>query len=112
MAALIRNVLVFQISRMNFLREHLLQIWRSEHSLWLPFHSLLFSNTNSYIRLDDVHLTEVYENIGNKNWCEALVNDLSRAARSYRIDFTNKGVDTPITGCCIFLMISIIFITV
>ncbi|RLM62326.1 uncharacterized protein C2845_PM14G08150 [Panicum miliaceum] len=52
------------------------------------FESLLFSNTESYIRLEDVRNTKDLENIGIRNWCKAVVDNLSKA----------------ITGCGIFLM--------
>jgi hypothetical protein len=70
------------------------------------FHSLLFSNTDSRIRLEDVIYTEDLANIGKINWCKAVVDNLSKAARLYRKDFATKGVDAPITGCGIFLMVS------
>lgn len=44
------------------------------------FQSLLFSNTDSYIRLEDVNNTEDLENIGNMNWCKAVVDNLRKAA--------------------------------
>ena len=71
------------------------------------FQSLLFSNTDSYIRLEDVKNTEDLENIGNNNWCKAVVDNLRKAARVYKKDFVQKDNMAPIYGCGIFLMISI-----
>ncbi|KAG2536701.1 uncharacterized protein LOC120692431 [Panicum virgatum] len=68
------------------------------------FQSLLFSNTDAYIRLEDVKYTEDLENIGNRNWCKAVVDRLRKAARLYRKDFPEKGIMAPISGCGIFLM--------
>ena len=56
------------------------------------FQSLLFSNTDSYIRLEDVKYTEDLENIGNRNWCKAVVDHLWKAARLYKKDFADKGI--------------------
>lgn len=71
------------------------------------FQSLLFSNTDAYIRLEDVKYTEDLENIGNRNWCKAVVDHLRKAARLYRKDFPEKGIMAPISGCGIFLMVSV-----
>ncbi|KAG2549651.1 hypothetical protein PVAP13_9KG283513 [Panicum virgatum] len=68
------------------------------------FQSLLFSNTNSYIRLEDVKYTENLENIGNSNWCKAIVDHLRKATRLYRKDFPDEGIMAPISGYGIFLM--------
>jgi len=76
------------------------------------FQSLLFSNTDSYIRLEDVKNTEDLENIGNINWCKAVVDNLRKAARLYKKDFVQKGIMAPITGCGIFLLVSINIATV
>nr|CAB3461834.1 unnamed protein product [Digitaria exilis] len=62
------------------------------------FNSLLFSNSDSYIRLEDVQLSEDVDNIGDKNWCKAVIDDLSAAARVYRQNFKTKGVKAPIAG--------------
>ena len=69
--------------------------------------SLLFSNTDAYIRLEDVKYTEDLENIGNRNWCNAVVDHLRKAAYLYRKDFPDKGIMAPISGCGIFLMVSV-----
>ena len=71
------------------------------------FQSLLFSNTDAYIRLEDVKYTEDLENIGNRNWCKEVVDHLRKAARLYRKDFPEKGIMAPISGCGIFLMVSV-----
>ena len=71
------------------------------------FQSLLFSNTDSCIRLEDVMYTEDLDNIGNINWCKAVVDNMSKAARLYRKDFPVKGINAPISGCGIFLMVSV-----
>ena len=71
------------------------------------FQSLLFSNTDAYIRLEDVKYTEDLENIGNRNWCKAVVDHLRNAARLYRKNFSEKDIMAPISGCGIFLMVSI-----
>ncbi|KAG2571699.1 hypothetical protein PVAP13_7KG108155 [Panicum virgatum] len=68
------------------------------------FQSLLFSNTDSYIKLEDVKYTKDLENIGNRNWCNAVVDHLRKAAYLYRKDFPDKGIMAPISGCGIFLM--------
>ena len=73
------------------------------------FQSLLFSNTDSYIRLEDVKYTEDLENIGNRNWCKAVVDYLRKAARFNKKDFADKGIMAPISGCRIFLMVSFFF---
>jgi len=70
------------------------------------FQSLLFSNTDSYIRLEHVKYTEDFKNIGNRNWCKVVVDYLGRAARLYKKDFADKGIMAPISGCRIFLMVS------
>jgi len=71
------------------------------------FQSLLFSNTDAYIRLEDVKYTEDLENIGNRNWCKAVVDHLRKTSRLYRKDFPEKGIMAPISGCGIFLMVSV-----
>ncbi|RLN43147.1 uncharacterized protein C2845_PM01G43340 [Panicum miliaceum] len=63
------------------------------------FQSLLFSNTDSYIRIEDVKNTEDVDNIGRRNWCKAVVDNLRKAARLYKKDFAEKGIHAPITGC-------------
>jgi len=70
------------------------------------FQCLLFSNTDSHIRLEDVMYTEDLVNIGNINWCKAVVDNLNKASRLFRKDFPSKGVLTPLTGCGIFLNVS------
>ena len=71
------------------------------------FQSLLFSNTDSYIRLEDVKNTEDLENIGSMNWCKAVVNNLRKYARLYKKDFVQKGIMAPITRGGIFLLVSV-----
>ena len=71
------------------------------------FQSLLFSNTDSYIRLEDVKNTEDLENIGSINWCKAVVDNLRKAARLYKKEFVQKGIMAPITRSGIFLLVSI-----
>jgi hypothetical protein len=66
------------------------------------FQCLLFSNTDTRIRIDDVKYTQDIQNMGNKNWCKAVVDRLSIAARLYRKDFAEKGINAPISGCGIF----------
>ncbi|CAL4995828.1 unnamed protein product [Urochloa decumbens] len=68
------------------------------------FQSLLFSNSSCYIRLDDVKYTEDMQNIGQMNWCKVVVDNLSQAARLYKLDFESKGMAAPISGCGIFLV--------
>ncbi|RLN30525.1 uncharacterized protein C2845_PM05G22180 [Panicum miliaceum] len=68
------------------------------------FQSLLFSNIDSYIRLEDVSFTEDLRNIGNRNWCKAVVDSLRKAAHLYKKDFPQKGINAPITSYGIFLM--------
>jgi hypothetical protein len=47
----------------------------------VAFQTLLFSNTDTHIRLEDVIYTGDLDNIGNVNWCKVVVNNLNRAAR-------------------------------
>ncbi|CAL5041915.1 unnamed protein product [Urochloa decumbens] len=68
------------------------------------FQSLLFSNSSCYIRLDDVKYTEDMQNIGQMNWCKVVVDNLSKAARLYKVDYESKGMAAPISGCGIFLV--------
>ncbi|CAN6293846.1 unnamed protein product [Urochloa humidicola] len=68
------------------------------------FQCLLFSNTSCYIRLDDIKYTQDVENIGHMNWCKVVVDNLSRSARLYKVDFESKGLEVPISGCGIFLV--------
>lgn len=70
------------------------------------FQCLLFSNTDTRIRIDDVKYTQDIQNMGNKNWCKAVVDRLSIAARLYRKDFAEKGINAPISGCGIFVAVS------
>lgn len=74
------------------------------------FQCILFSNTDSKVRLGDVMYTEDLRNMGNINWCKAVVDNLSKAARLYRKDFASKGVDAPMSGCGIFLTVSLMCI--
>lgn len=67
------------------------------------FQCLLFSNTDTRIRIDDVKYTQDIQNMANKNWCKAVVDRLSIAARLYKKDFAKKGINTPIRGCGIFV---------
>ncbi|CAN6311432.1 unnamed protein product [Urochloa humidicola] len=68
------------------------------------FQCLLFSNTSCYIRLDDIKYTQDVKNIGHMNWCKVVVDNLSRSARLYKVDFESKGLEVPISGCGIFLV--------
>jgi hypothetical protein len=72
----------------------------------VAFQCLLFSNTNTKIRLDDVRYTQDIQNIGTKNRCKAVVDRLSVAAHLYKLDYAQKGINAPITGCTIFLVVS------
>jgi hypothetical protein len=69
------------------------------------FQTLLFSNTDTHIRLKDVIYTEDIDNINNVNWCKVVVDNLNRAARLFKKDFPLKGINTPLSGCGIFLMV-------
>jgi hypothetical protein len=69
------------------------------------FQTLLFSNTDTHIRLEDVIYTEDLDNISNVNWCKVVVDNLNRAARLFKKDFPLKGINTLLTGCSIFLMV-------
>jgi hypothetical protein len=51
------------------------------------FQCLLFSNTNTKIRLDDVRYTKDIQNIGTRSWCKAVVDRLNVAARLYKLDY-------------------------
>jgi hypothetical protein len=44
--------------------------------------------------------------MANKNWCKAVVDRLSIAARLYKKDFAEKGINAPISGCGIFVAVS------
>jgi hypothetical protein len=70
------------------------------------FQCLLFSNTDTKIRLDDVRYTQDIQNIGTRNWCKAVVDRLSVAAQLYKLDYAQKGINAPISGCTIFLVLS------
>jgi predicted peroxiredoxin len=70
------------------------------------FQCLLFSNTDTRIRIDDVKYTQDIQNMANKNWCKAVVDRLSIAARLYKKDFAEKGINAPISGCRIFVAVS------
>jgi hypothetical protein len=59
------------------------------------FQSLLFSNIDTHIQLEDVIFTEDIDNIGKRNWCKAIIDNLSRAARLFKKDFPIKGINTP-----------------
>jgi hypothetical protein len=65
---------------------------------------LLFSNTDTKIRLDDVRYTQDIQNIGTRNWCKAVVDRLSVAARLYKLDYAQNGINAPISGFTIFLV--------
>jgi hypothetical protein len=69
------------------------------------FQTLLFSNTDTHIRLEDVIYTEDIDNISNVNWCKVVVDNLNRAARLFKKDFPIKGINIPLTGCDIFLIV-------
>jgi hypothetical protein len=66
----------------------------------------VFSNTDTKIRLDDVRYTQDIQNIGTRNWCKAVVDRLSVAARLYKLDYAQKDINAPISGCTIFLVVS------
>jgi hypothetical protein len=51
------------------------------------FQCLLFSNTNTKIRLDDVRYTKDIQNIGTRSWCKAVVDRLNVVARLYKLDY-------------------------
>jgi hypothetical protein len=70
------------------------------------FQCLLLSNTDTKIRLDDVRYTQDIQNIGTTNWCKAVVDRLSVAARLYKLNYAQKGINAPISGCTIFLVVS------
>jgi hypothetical protein len=71
------------------------------------FQSLLFCNTDSKARLQDVAYTKDLENIGKINWCKAVVDNLCKSARLYRKEYSKKGYDSPLNGCGIFLTVSV-----
>jgi hypothetical protein len=73
------------------------------------FQTLLFSNTDTHIRLEDVIYTKDIANISSVNWCKVVVDNLNRAARLFKKDFPIKGINTPLTGCDIFLMVKSFF---
>jgi hypothetical protein len=70
------------------------------------FQCLLFSNTDTKIRLDDVRYTQDIQNIGTRNWCKAGVDRLSVATRLYKLDYAKKGINAPISERTIFLVVS------
>jgi hypothetical protein len=70
------------------------------------FQCLLFSNTDTKIGLDDVRYSQDIQNIGTRNWCKVVVDRLSVAARLYKLDYAQKGINAPISGCTIFLVVS------
>jgi hypothetical protein len=74
------------------------------------FQTLLFSNTDTHIRLEDVIYTEDINNISNVNWCKVVVDNLNREARLFKNDFSIKGINTPLTRCDIFLMVTSFFL--
>jgi hypothetical protein len=49
--------------------------------------------------------TEAIDNISNVNWCKVVVDNLNRAAQLFKKDFPLKGINTPLTGYDIFLMV-------
>uniref|UniRef100_K3XRP1 Uncharacterized protein n=1 Tax=Setaria italica TaxID=4555 RepID=K3XRP1_SETIT len=69
------------------------------------FCTLLFSNTDNYIRLDDVVWAEDLKRIAGINWCKAVVNSLRVAAQLYRLEKKMKGSNAPISWCGIFLIV-------
>jgi hypothetical protein len=70
------------------------------------FQTLLFSNTNTHIRLENWCKVVVdIDNISNVNWCKVVVDSLNKAAQLFKKDFPLKGINTPLTGCDIFLMV-------
>ena len=79
---------------------------------WLmhAFCTLLFANTDNYIRLDDIIWTADVRCISGINWCKAVVDDLRHAARLYRHESFVKGKIAPINGCGIFLVVSYLII--
>jgi len=79
---------------------------------WLmhAFCTLLFANTDNYIRLDDIIWTADVRCISGINWCKAVVDNLRHAARLYRHESFVKGEITPINGCGIFLVVSYLII--
>ena len=64
---------------------------------WLmhAFCTLLFANTDNYIRLDDIIWTADVRCISGINWCKAVVDDLRHAARLYRHESFVKGKSHP-----------------
>jgi len=79
---------------------------------WLmhAFCTLLFANTDNYIRLDDIIWTADVRCISGINWCKAVVDDLRHAARLYKHESFVKGKIAPINGCGIFLVVSYLII--
>ena len=59
------------------------------------FCTLLFANTDNYIRLDDIIWTADVRCISGINWCKAVVDDLRHAARLYRHESFVKGKSHP-----------------
>jgi hypothetical protein len=53
--------------------------------------------------------TEDIDNISNVNWCKVVVDNLNRAAQLLKKDFPMKGINTLLTGCGIFLMVTSFF---
>jgi hypothetical protein len=67
------------------------------------FQCLLFSNTDTKIRLDDVRYTQDIQNIGTRNWCKAVVDRLSLAACLYKLDYARKASMHPLAVARSFL---------
>jgi hypothetical protein len=69
------------------------------------FQTLLFSNTDTHIRLEVVIYTEDLDTISNVNCYKVVVDNLKRAAQLFKKDFPLKGFKTPLTRYGIFLMV-------
>ena len=71
----------------------------------VTFCTLLFSNTDCYIRVKDALWTEDLDNIGNINWCKAVIDEIRLCARLYHAD-KKKKAKPPVTGCGMLLTVS------
>lgn len=70
---------------------------------------LLFPSSDNNIRAKDVYLARNLSRLPTMNWCKAVTDEIRDAARTWLLDRTIK-VSPSITGCAIFLLVSIPFI--
>ncbi|KAL6838472.1 hypothetical protein ACP4OV_031717 [Aristida adscensionis] len=70
----------------------------------VAFTTLLFPNTDAYIRSSHAKWAENLDLLSGYDWCSALVDDMKQCAMKYAAD-KNNCLNPAIGGCGVFLLL-------